>query len=62
MTDDWPATFDDAARGALLAGLALTPAERLAWLEEALAFVEWSQTLPRVDHSRPDVARLPPER
>ena len=52
MSDRWPGTFADAERETLLGGLALSPAERLAWLEEALEFVSWLQDLPRVDHSR----------
>ncbi len=57
MKDPTPGTFESAEHDALLAGLALTPAERLQWLEDALAFVEWSAGLPRVDHSK-----VPPSR
>lgn len=51
MTDPAAGTFEDAEAQAILAGLGLTPAERLNWLEEALAFVEWSRGLERVDHA-----------
>lgn len=64
MIDRQPGSFEEAERQALLAGLALTPAERLQWLEEALAFAAWAADLPRVDHSkdaddRPRALKLP---
>ncbi len=34
-------------REKLVAGLALTPAQRLAWLEEAIAFAHRTGALPR---------------
>lgn len=34
-------------REKLVAGLALTPAQRLAWLEEAIAFAHRAGALPR---------------
>lgn len=40
---DWEAN----RREKLTAGLALTPAERLAWLEEAIAFAHRVGALPR---------------
>lgn len=40
---DWEAD----RREKLAAGLALTPAERLAWLEEAIAFAHRAGALPR---------------
>lgn len=36
--DDWEADWDGHARWQLSAGLAATPAQRLAWLEEMRAF------------------------
>ena len=34
--DDWPVTFEAASDAVLDSTLAATPAQRLAWLEEAL--------------------------
>lgn len=36
--DDWEADWDSHARWQLVSGLAATPAQRLAWLEEMRAF------------------------
>ena len=46
-SESWPVTFEAAATRTFDAALAATPAERLAWLEEAL---RWSA---RVRSRRP---------
>jgi hypothetical protein len=45
--DDWRADWEAQRREKLVAGLALTPARRLAWLEEAIAFARRAGALPR---------------
>ena len=45
--DDWEADWDSHARWQLTAGLAATPAQRLAWLEEMRAFAYRQGALPR---------------
>lgn len=47
--DQWPADFRAAERHALEASLAATPSQRLAWLEEALAFAYKMGALPARD-------------
>ncbi|HXF72742.1 MAG TPA: hypothetical protein VNO79_09065 [Actinomycetota bacterium] len=44
---DLRADWETSRREKLTAGLALTPAERLAWLEEAIAFAHRAGALPR---------------
>jgi hypothetical protein len=46
---EWPADFRAAEDHALDASLAATPSQRLAWLEEALAFAFRVGALPRPD-------------
>ncbi len=47
MNRDLGADWETDRREKLTAGLALTPAERLAWLEEAIAFAHRAGALPR---------------
>jgi len=47
-------------RQKLTAGLALTPAERLAWLEEAIAFAHRAGALPRRPPSPDEGEDRPP--
>jgi hypothetical protein len=44
---EWQADFRSAEEHSLEASLAATPAQRLAWLEEALAFAYKVGALPR---------------
>ena len=44
--EEWT-TFADARRRKLTMGLALTPAQRLQWLEDAVAFAAAAGALPR---------------
>jgi hypothetical protein len=44
--EDWQADWDSHARWQLSAGLAATPAQRLAWLEEMRAFAYRQGALP----------------
>jgi hypothetical protein len=44
---EWPADFGAAEDQTLEASLAATPSQRLAWLEEALAFALKVGALPR---------------
>lgn len=46
----WEATWEERRRAQLTVGLSATPAQRLAWLEEAIAFAHRTGALPR----RPD--------
>ncbi len=46
---EWPADFRAAEDQTLEASLAATPSQRLAWLEEALAFAWKVGALPRSD-------------
>lgn len=46
---EWPADFRSAEDQSLEASLAATPSQRLAWLEEALAFALKVGALPRPD-------------
>jgi hypothetical protein len=46
---EWPADFRAAEEQTLEASLAATPSQRLAWLEEALAFALRVGALPRPD-------------
>jgi hypothetical protein len=45
--DPWAAGWDDARRRSLTRGLAATPAQRLAWLEEMLVLAHRAGALPR---------------
>jgi len=45
--DDWEADWDGHGRWQLAAGLAATPAQRLAWLEEMMLLAFRSGALPR---------------
>lgn len=45
--DDWEADWESHARWQLVAGLAATPAQRLAWLEEMMALALHAGALPR---------------
>ena len=45
--DDWEADWDSHARWQLATGLAATPAQRLAWLEEMMALALHAGALPR---------------
>ena len=47
--DDWEADWDSHARWQLSAGLAATPAQRLAWLEESRALAYRQGALARSD-------------
>ena len=47
--DEWSADFRAAEEQTLDASLAATPSQRLAWLEEALAFALRVGALPRPD-------------
>ncbi|MDP9194040.1 MAG: hypothetical protein M3P06_20280 [Acidobacteriota bacterium] len=49
---EWPADFRAAEDHALDASLAATPSQRLAWLEEALAFALRVGALPRRDETK----------
>lgn len=44
---EWRATFADAEAQTLDASLAVTPSQRLAWLEQALAFAARMGALPK---------------
>lgn len=44
--EEWT-TFEDARRRKFTAGLALTPAQRMQWLEDAVAFAVSTGALPR---------------
>ena len=44
---DWQATWEDARKRRFVSGLDATPAERLAWLEEAIRLAHASGALPR---------------
>ncbi len=46
--DDWEADWDSHARWQLTSGLAATPAQRLAWLEEMRALAYRQGALPRL--------------
>ncbi len=43
----WHCAWDDARRRSFTRALALTPAERLRWLEDAIAFAHRAGALPR---------------
>jgi hypothetical protein len=45
--DDWTAGFDDARIALREQMLAATPAQRLAWLEKAIALAHQTGALPR---------------
>ncbi len=45
--EDWEADWESHQRWQLVSGLAATPAQRLAWLEEARAFAHRCGALPR---------------
>jgi hypothetical protein len=45
--DDWEADWESHRRRQLTAGLAATPAQRLAWLEEMIAFAHRCGALPK---------------
>jgi len=45
--DDWEADWEGQARWQQVAGLAATPAQRLAWLEDMRALALASGALPR---------------
>lgn len=47
--EEWPADFRAAEHHALEASAAATPSQRLAWLEEALAFAYEMGALPPRD-------------
>ena len=44
---DWEADWDSHANWQITAGLAATPAQRLAWLEDMIALARQSGALPR---------------
>jgi len=44
---DWESGWEDSRRRQLIAGLQVTPARRLAWLEEMIALAHRSGALPR---------------
>jgi hypothetical protein len=44
---DWQATWEDARNRRFILGLDATPAQRLAWLEEAIRLAHSSGALPR---------------
>lgn len=46
-TTEWHATFEDAEAQTLDASLAVTPSQRLAWLEQALVFAMKTGALPK---------------
>ena len=46
---DWEADWDSHDRWQMVAGLAATPAQRLAWLEEMIALAFGAGALPRRD-------------
>ena len=48
---DWDGSWEASRRRQLTAGLAATPAQRLEWLEEALAVAYQSGALPRRDQN-----------
>ena len=50
--NDWHCGWEDARRRQLTAGLDATPAQRLAWLEDMIAFAHRSGALPRKDKDR----------
>jgi hypothetical protein len=45
--DGWEGTWADARRRSFTRALALTPEQRLRWLEEAIAFAHRAGALPR---------------
>ena len=45
--EKWECGWEDARRRQLTAGLAATPAQRLAWLEEMIRLAHRSKALPR---------------
>lgn len=47
--EDWRGDFESMRDRALEASLAATPSQRLAWLEEAIAFATKMGALPRRD-------------
>lgn len=44
---DWGGSFEDAWKRQVLAGLSVSPAERLRWLEEAIRFADKAGALPK---------------
>lgn len=50
---DWGGRFEDAWKRQILAGLSVSPAERLRWLEEAIRFADKAGALARVRPSGP---------
>jgi hypothetical protein len=55
---DWHATWEDARCRRFVLGLDATPAERLAWLEEAIRLAHASGALPRPSNPKtPEPAR-----
>ena len=50
--DDWKADFASVEREQLRASMAMTPEERLQWLEEALRFAYAAGALPRKEDDR----------
>jgi hypothetical protein len=52
--DDWEVDWDDQERWRMIAGLAATPAQRLAWLEQMRALALRSGALQRRLSETPD--------
>lgn len=50
--EDWKADFASVEREQLRASMALTPEERLQWLEDALKFAYAAGALPRKEDER----------
>jgi len=48
-TDRWKASWEEHRREQRTLGLAATPAQRLAWLEEMIEFAHRAGALPRRD-------------
>ena len=60
-SSDWEAGWEATERRQLLAGAALTPQQRLAWLEEAVLFAYRAGALP-IPRDPWTGQRLPPHR
>lgn len=48
-SEDWKADWESHRREQLVLGLRATPAQRLAWLEEMIAFAHRAGALPRTN-------------
>ncbi|HEX3110959.1 MAG TPA: hypothetical protein VHU41_17800 [Thermoanaerobaculia bacterium] len=59
--DNWTADWKDAEDAQLDAALSATPAQRLAWLEEAILFAYRAGALPRRDEEEQNPGSCEPQ-